>query len=81
MRDSNVRDDLEAKRERNRQQRLKGIRRWVDYVKANPPEKWGEQQNRLVNSQLDAARAAGVSAEQHRRVERAANDRFGEDDE
>lgn len=68
MPDSNRSDRLAAKQERNRQERLEGIKRWVEYVRDNPPEVWGEQQNRLVNSQLESAREAGLSAAQERRV-------------
>lgn len=75
MTDSDGRDRLDEKRRRNREQRIESIKRWVRYIEENPPEKWGEQQNRLVNSQLEAARESGVSAEQYRRVERAADAR------
>lgn len=75
MTDSNARDRLDEKHRQNRKQRVESIKRWVRYVKENPPEKWGEQQNTLVNSQLEAARESGVSAEQYRRVQRAADER------
>lgn len=71
MRDSNERDALAEKHERNREQRLAEIKHWVEYVESTPPETWGEQLNRLVDSQLDAARGADVSAEQYRRVAEA----------
>jgi hypothetical protein len=75
MTDSSERDRLDEKHRKNREQRIESIKRWVRYVRENPPEKWGEQQNALVNSQLAAARKSGVSAEQYRRVERAADER------
>lgn len=68
MHDSSRSEDLAAKHERNRQERLEGIVRWVEYVRDNPPEVWGPQQNRLVNSQLESARETGLSAEHERRV-------------
>ncbi|WP_198661994.1 hypothetical protein [Halorussus litoreus] len=71
MTDSNARDRLAEKHQKNRQQRVEAVKRWVRYVKKNPPEKWGEQQNRVIDSQLRAARESNVSAEQYRRVERA----------
>ena len=71
MSDSNGRDRLDEKRRRNRERRLESVKRWVRYVKENPPEKWGEQQNRVIDSQLQAARESNVSAEQYRRVKRA----------
>lgn len=71
MRDSNERDALVEKRDRNREQRVKAVKRWVEYIKANPAEKWGEQQNRLVNSQIESAQESALDAEHRRRVERA----------
>lgn len=71
MNDSSERDALAEKRERNRKQRLKAIKRWVEYIETHDPEEWGDQQNRLVNSQLESARQSDVGAEHRRRVERA----------
>jgi hypothetical protein len=78
MNDSNERDRLDEKHRHNRKQRIESVKRWVRYVKENPAEKWGAQQNTLINSQLEAARKSGVSAEQYRRVERAADVRDDE---
>lgn len=69
--DSETRDDLAAKHEHNREQRLDAVYRWVEYVENNPPEVWGEQLNRLIESQLEAARAADVDPETYERVRRA----------
>lgn len=74
MNDSNGRDALDAKHERNRQRRLKAIKRWVKYVKTHDPDEGGDQQNRLVDSQLESARQSGIDAEHRRRVERAGRD-------
>lgn len=71
MNDSSERDALDEKREQNRQQRLRAIKRWVEYVETHDPVEWGAQQNRLVNSQLKSARQSDVDAEHRRRVERA----------
>lgn len=75
MSDSNERDSLEGKRERNRQQRIAGIKRWVEYIRAHDSDEWGEQQNRLINSQLESARQSDIDIEHRRRVERAGRDR------
>lgn len=64
MNDSSERNALDEKRVRNRQQRLQAIKRWVEYIEAHDPEEWGEQQNRLINSQLESARKSGVDVEQ-----------------
>ena len=74
MSDSNARDILDAKHDRNREQRIEGIKRWVDYIKSEPPETWGPQQNAVVNGQLDAARSVQTSASQHQRVKDVAQD-------
>ncbi|WP_348611477.1 hypothetical protein [Halobaculum rarum] len=67
MSDSNTPDYLDAKHERNREQRFEGIKSWVEYIKSEPPEKWGPQQNVVVNDQLDAAQSvqASISHQQH----------------
>lgn len=53
MTDSN---ELDAKHERNRAQRLEQIKRWAEYVRTHPDEDWGEQVNTIVNAQLQSAR-------------------------
>lgn len=69
MSDSNVRDDLDAKHEQNREQRLEAVKRWVEYIKSEPPEKWGPQQNAVVDDQLDAAQHVGTSASHQQHVQ------------
>mgnify|MGYP006875065727 FL=1 len=71
MDDSNARNDLAAKRERNRQRRLAAIERWIEYIETHDPDEWGNQQNRLVDSQLESARQSDIDIEHRRRVERA----------
>ncbi|WP_138004423.1 hypothetical protein [Halalkalirubrum salinum] len=68
MSDSNKREQLAAKHERNREQRIKGIKRWVEYIKSEPPERWGPQQNAVVDGQLDAAQSAQLSAAHQQHV-------------
>ena len=70
-------DELEAlaaKHERNREQRLQAVKRWVRYIQEHPPEEWGEQQNKLVNSQLESARESGIDLAHYRRIEDAKRD-------
>jgi hypothetical protein len=69
MSDSNAREHLDAKHERNREQRIEGIKRWVEYITSEPPETWGPQQNAIVNGQLDAAQSVGASASHQQYVE------------
>jgi hypothetical protein len=69
MTDSNVRDHLDAKHERNREQRIEKIKHWVEYIKTEPPETWGPQQNAVVNDQLDAAQSVQTSASHQQEVE------------
>jgi len=69
MSDSNARDHLDAKHERNREQRIEGIKRWIEYIESEPPETWGPQQNAVVNDQLDAAQSVGTSADHQQHVE------------
>lgn len=74
MSDSNVREDLEAKHERNREQRIEAVKRWVEYIKSEPPEKWGPQQNAVVDDQLEAAQSVGTSASHQQHVKDVAAD-------
>jgi len=68
MSDSNVPDSLDAKHEQNRQERIEAVKRWVEYIKAEPPEKWGPQQNTVVNDQLEAAQSVQTSASHQQHV-------------
>lgn len=68
MTDSNVPDDLDAKHERNREQRIAAIKRWVTYLESEPAEKWGPQQNAVVNDQLEAAQSVQTSAAHQQHV-------------
>ncbi|WP_311170885.1 hypothetical protein [Halobellus ordinarius] len=68
MSDSNAPEHLDAKHKRNRQQRIAGIKRWVEYIKSEPPETWGPQQNAVVNDQLDAAQSVQTSAAHQQKV-------------
>ena len=68
MSDSNAPEHLDAKHERNREQRIEGIKRWVEYIKSEPPETWGPQQNAVVNDQLDAAQSVQTSAAHQQHV-------------
>lgn len=74
MSDSNAREHLDAKHERDREQRIEAIKRWVEYVKSEPPEAWGPQQNAVVNDQLDAAQSVQTSASHQQRVRDVAED-------
>jgi hypothetical protein len=80
MSDSPERDTL-PDRDANRERRLEGVKRWAEYVRANPPDVWGEQLNTIVNDQHEAARQSGISSEQHRRVEQAGEDYVTETDD
>ena len=69
MSDSNAHEHLDAKHERNREQRIQGIKRWVEYIESEPPETWGPQQNAVVNDQLGAAQSVQRSADHQQHVE------------
>ena len=81
MNDSNAREDLDAKHEQNREQRIEGIKRWVEYVRSEPPETWGPQQNAVVDDQLDAAQSVGTSAAHQQHVEDVATEILDVSDE
>jgi hypothetical protein len=74
MNDSNSPDALDTKHEENRQQRIEAVKRWVEYIKTEPPEKWGPQQNMVVNDQLTAAQHAQLSPQHHQHVKDVADE-------
>lgn len=78
MADSNRSEQLDAKHEQNAQERLEGVQRWVEYIRENPPDVWGPQQNRLVNSQFQSARETKLSSEHEQRVQAFAEELFNE---
>lgn len=79
MSDSSEPDALAAKHERNREQRVEAVKRWVEYIREHPAEDWGGQQNRLVNSQIESARESGLDVEHRRRVHEAGRERSSAD--
>jgi hypothetical protein len=68
MDDSNAPEYLDAKDERNHEQRIEGIKRWIEYIESEPPETRGPQQNAIVNVQLDAAQSVQTSASHQQHV-------------
>jgi len=67
MNDSNEPDSRLSTDDRS-EQRVERIKRWVDYIRHEPPETWGPQQNAVVNDQLDAAESVRVSATDRQHV-------------
>ena len=64
--------------------RYEQVIRWAEYIKTQPPEVWGPQQNAVVNGQIESARAVDVSAEDRMRVREFAQETLraeGETDE
>ena len=74
MTDSNGREALDGKHERNRARRIEAIKRWVRHIQETPPDQWGREQNALVNAQVRAARETDLDAAHRRRVERVARE-------
>lgn len=69
MTDSNRSDGLAGKPVSLDQERLEAVERWLEYLRTEPPEVWGPQQNAIVNSQLESARATGYDIERERWAE------------
>ena len=65
---SDADDDLE------RPPRYKQVIRWAEYIKEQPPEVWGPQQNAVVNGQIESAQAVDVSVEEKRAIREFADD-------
>ncbi|MFB6176473.1 MAG: hypothetical protein ABEI99_04900 [Halobaculum sp.] len=68
-------DPLADRREQNRREGLESVYRWVEYIQNNPPEVWGPQQNRIVESQLESARETNLSVDHEQEI-RAFADEF-----
>ncbi|ELZ33814.1 hypothetical protein [Halorubrum distributum] len=68
MSDSVWPDHLDANHDRDREQRIAAIKRWVAYLQSEPPEVWGPQQNAVVNGQLTAAQHVATSAAHQQHV-------------
>lgn len=45
-------DALDAKHERNRQQRLEFVKFWAEYVRTHPDEEWARQQKVVIDGQI-----------------------------
>ncbi len=73
MSDSNTPEHLGGKHVRDPEQRIEGIKRWVDCITSEPVETWGPQQNTIVNGQLDAAQSVRTSASHKQRVRNVAD--------
>lgn len=72
MSNSNVRNRLDEKHQHDRERRLEAIKRWVEYIKTEPPGTWGPQQNAIVDEQLTAAQATETSATHRQHVQEVA---------
>lgn len=72
MSNSNVRDRLDEKHQHDRERRLEAIKRWVEYIKTEPPETWGPQQNAIVDEQLTAAQETETSVTHRQHVKEVA---------
>ncbi|SFR36473.1 hypothetical protein [Halorubrum sodomense] len=57
-----------------RSPRYEQVIRWAEYIKTQPPEVWGPQQNAVVNGQIESAQAVDVSAEEKKRIREFADD-------
>ena len=69
----------EADDDPERPPRYEQVIRWVMYIKEQPPEVWGPQQNAVVNGQIESARAVDVSAEDRQRIRAFARAKLGKE--
>ncbi|MDB2236353.1 hypothetical protein PM076_01010 [Halorubrum ezzemoulense] len=64
--------------------RYEQVIRWAEYIKTQPPEVWGPQQNAVVNGQIESAQVVDVSVEEKKRIREFADETLraeGEPDE
>jgi hypothetical protein len=81
MNDSSPFEDRAAKHDANDEQRLAGVKRWAEYIRNNPPDVWGPQQNELVNSQLESAQTTDLDLEHRAKIQAFADEMTGAADE
>lgn len=74
MNKSNSTERNDERQNINREPRIEAIKTWVEYIKSEPPETWGPQQNAIVNGQLEAAQNAQLSASHRQHVEDIASE-------
>ena len=53
-------EELKKFKAQNAKERLEFIDWWVDYMKKNKDEKWSEQQNVVIDSQIDQSLYFGI---------------------
>ena len=58
-------------RKLNDQDRMWYVNRWANYVKTHSDKEWSEQQNVIINSQLQSARAVPLTREQYLKIKEA----------
>lgn len=75
MSDSKAPEELRDKHQRNQQERLDAVKTWARYVKEQPVEVWGPQQNRIIESQIESARNSNIDIEHRLRVAGAGTER------
>jgi hypothetical protein len=49
---SEERDALDRKHDRNVERRRAFVKRWAEYVRTHPDEEWSRQQNVVIDSQV-----------------------------
>ncbi len=61
-------DDRDERRSQRHQERIEAVKRWVEYIETTPVEKWGPQQNAVIDAQVESARESGIDAGHRKRV-------------
>jgi hypothetical protein len=71
----------EGERVPERQPRFEHVVRWVEYMRDNPPDVWGPQQNAVVDGQLESVQAIDRDAETEQRIRAFADRVLAEEDD
>lgn len=80
MSDSPNSERVDADRTPERQPRFESVLRWVQYMRDNPPEVWGPQQNAVVDGQIESAQTLDRDAEDERRIRAFADSILADED-
>ncbi|HZX44285.1 MAG TPA: hypothetical protein VFF28_01240 [Candidatus Nanoarchaeia archaeon] len=52
----------------NNKSRMEFVKYWAEYVRTHSDREWSKQQNVLINSQIQSARAVKMTREQYLRI-------------
>tara|TARA_Y100000310_G_scaffold327446_1_gene393830 strand:+ start:11607 stop:11831 length:225 start_codon:yes stop_codon:yes gene_type:complete len=59
---------LKKIKEMNNEDRLWFVKYWANYVRTHPDKEWSKQQNVIINSQIQSAKACKLTPKQYLKI-------------